>query len=316
MECTEVQKRLSAYREKIISPKQKALIDEHLEGCRKCKLALADLKKTIEYVKKLEEVEPPAWLTQKVMARVRSEAEAKRGIWQRFFYPFHIKLPLEALAVIFLTVGAIYIFKAMQPEMQLARAPIETKETVPRAKAPEKQKAPAADKERPAPSKLTDQFMYDKYDKKVETREERAVAAVRAPAEMAKQEAVAPAAGAAYRDESRRSFAPSSKGVTSKKAAEFKAKGVHFVVNARDLEIASRDIERILRQLGGRTIKTEPLGDKAVIVAELDSNKVQELFDQLNLIGEVQGKEQERVSEGWEGAVDVRVEVVKPSRQP
>ncbi len=311
MECTEVQKRLSAYREKIISPKQKALIDEHLKGCRKCKLALADLKKTIEYVKKLEEVEPPAWLTQKVMARVRSEAQAKRGIWQRFFYPFHIKLPLEALAVIFLAVGTIYIFKAMQPEMQLARAPIETKETVPRAKAPEKQKAPAADKERPAPSKLTDQFMYDK---KVGMREERAVAAVRAPAEIAKQEAAAPTAGAAYRDESRRSFAPPTKGVSPQKVVEVKTKGIHFVVNVRDLEIASRDIEGILRQLGGRTIKTEPLGDKAVIAAELDSSKVQELFDQLNLVGEVQGKE--RVSEGWEGAVDVRVEVVKPSRQP
>ena len=87
MECSEVQKRLSAYIEKVVSPKQKALINAHLKGCKQCKRALADLKKAVKYVQGLEEVEPPAWLAQKVMARVRSEAEAKRGIFKKIFYP-------------------------------------------------------------------------------------------------------------------------------------------------------------------------------------------------------------------------------------
>jgi predicted anti-sigma-YlaC factor YlaD len=110
MECREVQKRLSAYIEKVVPPKQKALIDAHLKGCKTCKRALADLKKAVNYVQKLEEVEPPAWLAQKVMTRVRSEAEAKRGILQKIFYPFHIKIPLEAVALILIAVGTIYIF--------------------------------------------------------------------------------------------------------------------------------------------------------------------------------------------------------------
>ena len=83
MECREVQKRLSAYIEKIVSPKQKALIDAHLKKCKKCKRALADLKKAVTYVQKLDEVEPPTWLTQKVMARIRAEAEEKKGILQK-----------------------------------------------------------------------------------------------------------------------------------------------------------------------------------------------------------------------------------------
>src|SRR4030042_5050457 len=99
MECMEVQKRLSAYLEKVVSPKQKALIDGHLKKGKKCKESLADLRKAIEYVQKLEEVEPPAWLAQKVMARVRSETEAKRGVWQGVFFPFPIKIPLWALAL-------------------------------------------------------------------------------------------------------------------------------------------------------------------------------------------------------------------------
>ena len=48
MECSEVRKRLSAYIEKVVSPKQKALIDAHLKGCKQCKRALTDLKKAIE----------------------------------------------------------------------------------------------------------------------------------------------------------------------------------------------------------------------------------------------------------------------------
>ena len=130
MECREVQKRLSAYIEKVVSPKQKALIDAHLKGCKNCKRALADLKKAVTYVQKLEEVEPPSWLTQKVMARVRSEAEAKRGILQKIFYPFHIKIPLEAIALILVAVGTIYIYKSIQPQMQVAQAHIEREEKI------------------------------------------------------------------------------------------------------------------------------------------------------------------------------------------
>src|SRR4030042_2097613 len=153
MECMEVQKRLSAYLEKVVSPKQKALIDGHLKKGKKCKESLADLRKAIEYVQKLEEVEPPAWLAQKVMAQVRSEAEAKRVIWQRLFRPFHIKLPLEAIALIFIAVGAIYIFKAMQPEMRLSKIPTETREVAPApVTAFKKEKPPIIDKEQPAPA--------------------------------------------------------------------------------------------------------------------------------------------------------------------
>ena len=122
MECNDIQEKLSDYMEAVLSAEDKVLIDEHLKGCQKCREALADLKMTMEHIQSLDEVQPPAWLTQRVMARIREEAEAKKGILHRLFYPPHIKLPIEAVAVIAIALVSVYIFKAMQPEMQLAKA--------------------------------------------------------------------------------------------------------------------------------------------------------------------------------------------------
>jgi len=308
MECSEVQKRLSAYIEKVLSPKQKALLDAHLKGCKQCKRALVDLKKTIAYVQNLEEVEPPAWLTQKVMARVRSEAEVKRGIVQKIFYPFHIKLPLEAVALILVAVGAIYVFKCMQPQMQLAQAPMEHEEAAPPTFAPGKGEVhDVAESKRPA-AEPAEQFRDTDKEK---AREHKPVGLAKAPAEEAQLEKAAPSAGAAATDELGRrtlSSAEFEQGLKSEQRAE----GVSFTVNVSDLENASRDIEGTVRQLGGRIIKAESIGDKAVIFAEIDSKKVKELLDQLKLIGEVQ--EEGVALEAGEGDVGVQIELEKTAR--
>ncbi len=125
MDCHNIQKMLSSYIEGIISPEESKLIDEHLSACSKCKEALYDLKKTLEYVQNLEDVEPPEWLTQTVMTRIRSETEPRKGILQKLFYPLYIKLPIEAVAVVLIAVTALYIFKTIQPEIKPAKAPSE-----------------------------------------------------------------------------------------------------------------------------------------------------------------------------------------------
>jgi hypothetical protein len=305
MECKDIQKRLSAYIEKAVSPQHKTAIDKHLKQCTRCRQDLADLKRTIEYVQKLEEVEPPAWLAQRIMARLREEK--KPGILKKLFYPIHIKLPLEAIAVIFIAVGTIYIFKTMQTQMQFAKILTETKEMAPApTTAPKKEKPPVLEKQRPARATAADRNMYEK---KLETREQGSVGMAKAPAATAKQEEAASAAGTAYRDESdhRGLLAPTA--VSPKRAAKGKAQEIHFLVHVADLDTASRDIAETLRQLGGRAITTEPLKNKAVIDAEIDANKVQELFDKLNLIGEVQEK---GVSpEAAEGDVAITIDVLK-----
>lgn len=308
MECGEVQKRLSAYIEKAVSPKQKAFIDAHLKGCKRCKQALADLKKAVEYVQKLEEVEPPAWLVQKVMAQVRSEAEAKRGIWQRLFSPFHIKIPLEALALVLVAVGTIYIFKAMEPEMRIAQAPVEQKETAPPAFVPGKGEVHKLAEDKRPPAVREDRFRYADKEK---SREQKSIGLAKAPA-AAKREEAAPSTGVVATDELERGAVSSV--VSEKAVAEGAVEAVNFMVNVKEMELAIQDIEETLQQLGGRKIKTQSLRDKVVINAEIESRQVRELFNQLNIIGEVQ--EQRGTTEAVEGEVGIRIDLGKTPKEP
>jgi hypothetical protein len=295
MECSNVQKRLSAYIEKVVSPKQKELIDAHLKGCKQCKRALADLKKAVDCVQKLEEVEPPAWLKQKVMARVKAEAEAKRGVLQKLFYPFHIKIPLEAVALILVAVGTIYIFKSIQPQIQLAQAPVETKEVAPPAFAPGRGAVHDRAEDKRTPAEPAEQF---KDIDKEQAREKKSVGMAKAPVEVAKSEEAAPATGVAPTDELERKSS-SSVAFEKRLRSEPRTEQVILTVNVADLENANRDIEGTIKQLGGRIIKQESIGDKAIINAEIDSKQMTEFFNQLNLIGEVQ--EESAALEAWKG---------------
>jgi hypothetical protein len=130
MECKGIQEKLCAYLEGVVSPEESRIIGEHLHSCQKCGKNLADLKKAGELVKDLAEVEPPAWLTQKIMSRVRAEDERKKGIWQKLFYPLHIKVPIQALATVFIAVIAVFVFRAVEPEMKLAHLPSPTKPVI------------------------------------------------------------------------------------------------------------------------------------------------------------------------------------------
>lgn len=126
---------LSEYMDGAVTLKERTAIERHLKSCAECRNALAELKKTIEHLKKVEEVDSPAWMTQKIMAKVRAEAQQKRSLFQRFFLPLAIKLPIQAVAVLFLAVTAFYIYQNVNPTEKYAEAPafIEAKKETPAA---------------------------------------------------------------------------------------------------------------------------------------------------------------------------------------
>ncbi len=145
MECKDIREKLSFYLEGTLPAEEKRLIGEHLNSCPQCGTALQDLKRTEELVKNLEEVEPPAWMTQKIMARVRAEQEKKRGIFQKLFYPLHIKVPIEALATVLIAVVAVYVFRAVEPEMKSMPVPPAVGPIITREEAPKPSREPAVD---------------------------------------------------------------------------------------------------------------------------------------------------------------------------
>ncbi len=317
MDCGDIQEKLSDYIEGVISSEEKALIEGHLKSCQKCSESLVDLRKTMEYVKNLEEIEPPAWLTQKVMARVRSEVKPKKGILQKLFYPLYIKIPLEAAAAILIAVTAIYIFKTVQPEVKLAKIPSE--ELVTQIPSQEKSETAPTDETRekvipPSPPlEKGDKRGFEAEQtmplKKPETMDK--LAMPKAPPVVTKQEEIRPFAGALAKEEPSRE--PLSTVPKAKALADRKREGIGLTVNVKDIETDSKEIEKTLMQCGGKVIKTELLENKNVLLAEINSEAVKGLIEKLKLIGEVKekGLDLEVAATRFRGNIEIRIEIVK-----
>jgi hypothetical protein len=123
MEHDAIRHKLSEYIDGSVTVEEKTEIEQHLKTCPICSDALRELKKTVEHIRTVEEVEPPAWMTQKTMAKVRAEAEQKRGFYHRLFLPLHFKLPIQAVAILFLAITAFYIYQYIQPTAKFEEMP-------------------------------------------------------------------------------------------------------------------------------------------------------------------------------------------------
>lgn len=339
MKHDDIRHMLSEYIDGAVTPKEKALVEGHLKSCPECSSALFELKKTIEHVKKIEEVDSPAWMTQKIMAKVREEAEEKRGLFRKLFYPLHIKLPLEAVAMAFLAITAFYIYESVHPEMKFAEAPGEgviARSEVPRQsqklKAPgirEKKIArppvPAESKPAPATGKPAEQTLGDRtfQDKtgRFATASRPAAPALQGrafeeqetPAPAKKQEAVMPYAGAAAKDEARSETPARALKAKSFASAEKKESGIRLSVIIKDLDAADKEVERVVARLNGRIIKTESFDNRRSVAVKLNSSKWKEFVEKLKHVGQVQ--EQGLPSFFQEGDIDIRIELLKAPTQ-
>jgi anti-sigma factor RsiW len=118
MSCKEIDNLLPAYEEDLLTPEEKKGIEAHLASCERCRRSLADFRRAQELVRGLGEVEPPPFFEERIMARVRQEAGEKRGLLRRLFYPLHIKIPIQALATVLITVLAFQLYQQGDPEMK------------------------------------------------------------------------------------------------------------------------------------------------------------------------------------------------------
>jgi len=299
MQCNDIQEKLSAYMDGDISSEERMLIDEHLKSCQQCNETLAELTKTTEYVRNLGDIEPPAWLTQKIMTKIRSEAGREKSIWQKLFYPLHIKLPVEAAVAVLLAVTTIYIFRTMQPEIKLANAPVE--EMTPQMTLKE--------------TKSTDKdLMSRKVDivrGKVPQESQHQTAHPETAQPFVQKEKAMPSGGAVAKDESQQkalSPAPALRALS-----EMKKESLYITVHVRDIKKTREDIVKFVTQLHGKIIKTESLADRDVLAIELNSERFDELIEKLKLIGVVE--EKERTLDGRKGNSEITIEIMEESKQ-
>jgi hypothetical protein len=315
MECSKIREKLSDYIEGLVSSEEKRFIDEHLVSCEMCSESLSDLRKTVNHVQNLEEIESPQWLTEKIMTRVRLESQPKKGILEKLFYPLHIKLPIEAIAAVLVVVISIYMFKAFLPEIkpethtEIAKAPSENRvpETLPR------ERDKIISNRKPAPAKPPEQPMIAKKpeppasESKEKSKRSELLAKQEATTHQFEEQRAAPSAGAVAKSE--------QEGTSSYKRAESlldKKENINLTINVEAIAPASKEIEKNLTELGGKVTKTESSENKKVIVAEIDSKKLNELIEKLNLLGQIK---KEAISEAQEGNIKIKIEIVKNPTQ-
>lgn len=118
MTCEEMEKKLPAWGDEVLSPREEARMTEHLQSCARCRASLAELEKTRTLLRRLPAVEPPPWLRQKIMARVREEAAHREGFFSRLFRPLSVKVPLSGLALALIAVLAFHVYQTGEREMK------------------------------------------------------------------------------------------------------------------------------------------------------------------------------------------------------
>ncbi|UCF86963.1 MAG: DUF2275 domain-containing protein [Nitrospiraceae bacterium] len=305
MECRSIGEKLSAYIEDHLSSEEKLQIKEHLETCRHCRISLNDLKKTMEYTRGLEEMEPPAWLAQKVMNKIREEAGQKKGFLRRFFFPFHIKVPLEVAAMIAIVVVAVYVYKTLQPGEMLKEIPADQV-------LPYKEEAIGEKKDRiltfekarlaaPEPAKRG-------------IREQEAGIAPEtgeAPAEKAGVAAPERAPDVSYRSMDTKMMEERTKSSLEEDSAYVKEKKetAFFILHVEDTERALRDLERIFKELNIENVEKEFFKGKNIITAELEPQNLNDLNEKLKSIGRI-GEKKEMIQQPV-GKVQVRIEILR-----
>lgn len=306
MECNNFQQKLSDYIEGIISSEELALIEEHLKTCSTCNKSFADIKKTLSYARDLEDIEPPAWLRDKIMSRIKTETDPKGGFLRKLFYPLHIKLPIEAVAAVFVAVTAFYIFKTIQPEVKIARVPSEEIKTqIPQPPAPPLEKGPATSSVESGNGGFqTEQPVQPApMDKSAEEPQ--------VHAQDTRWDKVTPSEGVVGKEESKTEIL--STAAKSKVLAE-KKEAVSLHLRVEDVKTAREEIEKTLIQFEGKITKIESFENKELVTAEIDSQKLKEFIDNLKHIGEI--KEKESTFESHKRNIQIRIEIVKIVTQP
>jgi hypothetical protein len=331
MECRNLREKLTAFVDEQLAPDEKKAVQEHLDTCPDCASHLEELRKTVAYARGLEGVEPPSWFTRKVMSKVREEAGRNKGILLKLFYPLHIKIPLEAAAMLVIVVTAFYVLRAVQPDVTVERPVSEAELSAPadrydrdegqRKETREGFAVPPAvhDEIQPEPAKESNagrRTFADTYGAPVsrERAGEEQLKAFAGKSEEADESVILPqekkAPKTAYRALDME-VKGKTEGVVPEGADAFvqvKEREYAFTLFAGDVQNSLKTIELAIEKLGGTILKDELPDDRNIIIAEITAGKISLLRESLQDLGSIQ---EEKAVESLSGRIRVKIEILQ-----
>jgi len=306
MNCGQIQKMLPACLDGILSKTENALIENHLASCDSCRAAFEEYQRARKLMGNLEEVEPPSGFARRIIARLE-EAEAKKaGLLGKLFYPLHIKIPIQAVAMVVVAVLAIQTYRAVEPEKRMisrtetASAPQAQEETGKKAilpeepAKPEKRSLPIPGQETLSPERAAKDTVAESPPASLSSgetrlRQERAAAippAPAAPAATREAEKGEPSAGKKAKMEMKAAApAPAPAAASLHKTAQ-----IGFALQAANPGSVREKVQMILREIGGSRIETISQADGEIVTAELNPERLPQLLDLLKPLGEMKGK--------------------------
>jgi hypothetical protein len=287
MECAQAREQVSAYQDKLLPQGESRLLEEHLKECKECAKYFRDMRKVLAHVRNLDEVEPPPWMARKIMTKIRSEAEPepKKGIFRRLFYPLPIKLPIQAAAVFLIAVSVFYIYNTMQPDLKIARIPIG--ENAPQVGIQEKEKSIEGLQDISRVPRMSPVLPDEVHESGRESLQKDAVR------------------GSAQERQAQFRFAET-------KTAGKKEVRSALVVSVQDIETGSRHVQEAILHFEGEVLATVSSRDKTILTAEIDTGKLQELIEMLEMQGEVLSEN--IVQDKGEGTLIIEIEIVQKLR--
>jgi hypothetical protein len=331
MECGQFEKMLPEYLEEALTPEAIGRIEKHLISCQKCRTALTEYKKTQELIKALEEVEPPPGFAQKIMVQVREEAQEKRGLLKKLFYPLHIKVPIQAIATVVIAALAIQVYRSVEPQKAAIQPPVVFAPLAP-APVPLKEEPRQEKKQEMAPFAATESFRTQdniqvSRERRSKDKEAEPTPAASVPLKSQIQEEKAPMAPSqepkkrevAKEGERSGAFLASKQAQKGPQTAApspvlrmqspGKAEAINVKIRAQDVFAASQAVTAILEELGGSKIERLRGDAMEVITANLQGRRVKDLIEKLDSVGET---EEKTVPSGIsEELVALRIEILK-----
>ncbi len=311
MECENIQKKFSDYLDGLLSADEKKHADEHLKSCPECSHALEELRKTVALMKGLEEIEPPPWLEQKVMAEVREGERRKEGLFQRLLFPVNSRFPIELLATLAIAVTALFVFRSVEPDLEMisqeqVAVQGESDRIVSNNKADEEKESYLLEKDikkLPETSAPAKRKMFVKIPKSRAAKKE----ASDKPAALAQEEML-------LRDlqvepvmklkEAPPAFAPSAVGSIADEK-----ESIDVTVYVENSKASADRIKEMIKELKGKIIKIEDSEDKQIVTVVVDSNKINKIINELKVLGEIREKDMAR--EDLVGKVKMKIGFVK-----
>jgi anti-sigma factor RsiW len=104
MKCRSVQKKLSAYQDRELEPREQERVRSHLLSCPTCREQFAEFERIWQTLEELKEIHPDPWFYPQVVRRIKEPRE--RGLLPGLQWVFQgIRTP--AIASILLAIGIL-----------------------------------------------------------------------------------------------------------------------------------------------------------------------------------------------------------------